>query len=43
MDKEYSAQWTITQLLKTNNNGMMPFATTWIDLEIIIQSKSNKD
>ena len=38
MDKE-DVLCTHTQILALNNNKAMPFAATWIDLEIIILSE----
>ena len=35
--------YTMEYYSTTKRNGIMPFATTWMDLEIIIQSKKEKD
>ena len=37
MNKKMYTQWNITQSYK--NKEMMPFAATWMDLEIIILSE----
>ena len=41
MDKE-DALCTHTQILAINNTKAMPFAATWIDLEIIIFSEASQ-
>ena len=45
MDKEVvvyiHTQWNITQPLRKNK--MMPFAATWMDLDVILRSKSDTE
>ena len=39
MDKEHVVIYTMEYYLATEKNEIMPFAATWMDLEIIILSE----